>query len=123
MTDNQGRVASVLRVVVILLLAGLCYQLGYDAGFTNGNWTTRRQQLWEAVERTGSAAAAEPDAPNAAIPVDLENLDSASAPNGIVMCPPVVLRRVEAPATPDHASHAARTPHSLATASPPQPRS
>jgi hypothetical protein len=95
MTDNPGKFASALRVVVLLLLAGMCYQLGYSAGFTNGNWETRRQQVWEASVR--GADESDDSALSATALIDLSdldalcNLDAESAPNGIVLCPPVVL--------------------------------
>jgi hypothetical protein len=96
MTDNPGRSASALRVVVLLLLAGMCYQLGYSAGFTNGNWETRRQQVWEAAGRAADESA-DSAAASATAVIDLSdldalcNLDAESAPNGITLGPPVAL--------------------------------
>lgn len=131
MTENQGKTASALRVGILTLLAVMCYQLGYNAGFTSGNWESRRQQLWEAVGRSGAAATpAEPDAPEGDAVVDLANLDAPSAPKRIRMCPAVVLDRFGPhalpPATlPARVAQASRIPHAqpLAAAPVAEPRS
>jgi hypothetical protein len=100
MKDNSGRTASGLRILVLLLLAGMCYQLGYNAGFTNGDWRSRQQQVWEAAGGVnvdppqsaddggaGPATARMTSASAAAIDLD----DAAAAPHGLVLAPPVVL--------------------------------
>jgi hypothetical protein len=60
-TSRKGRTASLLRILVLVLLAVMCYQLGYNAGFTTGAW--ERGYMWEA---------ARPGAPDARLTDALE---------------------------------------------------
>lgn len=107
MKDISGKTASGLRVLVLLLLAGMCYELGYKAGFTNGDWHSRQRQVWEAVGGKSAASGGADD--DAAISkVDLD----AIPPNGIVLAPPVVLNQ----ASPFASDHVSRRHHSHAFA-------
>src|SRR4051794_23779948 len=91
MTDKLGRTASVLRMVILLLLAGMCYQLGYNAGFCKGNWQTRQRQVWDAVEASTTVDLDQPEQPVTDL-AEIDNGEAVSAGHGIMLAPPVVLR-------------------------------
>jgi hypothetical protein len=104
MKHSSGRTASGLRILVLLLLAVMSYQLGYDAGFTKGDWRTRQQQVWEAAGRVNRDCQQCGDGEDDGAPaiataitttgnpaeIDLDQLAS-GPPHGIVLAPPVAL--------------------------------
>ena len=50
---KRGRTASLLRILVLVLMALMCYQLGYNAGFNTGAW--ERDHMWRSASGTSPA--------------------------------------------------------------------
>jgi hypothetical protein len=78
------RAASLLRITILLMLGGMCYQLGYNSGYDNGNSVKVHRQIWEAAGETV------PDLESQTSLVDYDE-EQGAPQKGIVLAPPVVL--------------------------------
>jgi len=63
MDTNSGLRIGLLRVVVLLLFAALCYQFGYTSGSLSGDWKVLEDQIRH-------------DLPNVAIGADADSLEA-----------------------------------------------
>jgi len=103
-------------MVVLLLFAGMCYQLGYNAGITKGDRQMRQRQVWEATE---AAATIDLDTAGQQPVSDFAEIDDGEATppvRGIVLAPPVVLGGACRPCEPVAQAHPSSHPFVAAAA-------